>query len=65
MLGNSLGAGHRDKVKKKLKESGRPSKKNFKKSWGPKFLKHVERVGPTTLVTAGQSSGYVELESVR
>jgi len=64
MLGNSLGAGHRDKVKKKLKESGRQSK-NFKKSWGPKILKHVDRVGPTTLVTAGQSSGYVELESVR
>jgi hypothetical protein len=55
MLGNSLGAGQRDKVKKKLKESGRQSKK-FKKS-GPNFLKHVGRVGPTTLVTAGQSSG--------
>jgi hypothetical protein len=60
MLGNTLGAGHRDGVKK-FKESGREAK--FQKS-GPKFLKHVDRVGPT-LVTAGQSSGYVELESVR
>jgi hypothetical protein len=37
MLGNSLGAGHRDKVKKKLKESGRQSKKNFK-VWGTKIF---------------------------
>jgi hypothetical protein len=60
MLGNTLGAGHRDRVKK-LKESGREAK--FSRVWA-KILKHVDRVGPT-LVTAGQSSGYVELESVR
>jgi hypothetical protein len=60
MLGNTLGAGHRDRVKNWKKVAG---KQKILKVWA-KILKHVDRVGPT-LVTAGQSSGYVELESVR